>query len=363
MTLAELLDFPGPDGVKTVLLSFLQGGSFRITDWESGGVLRTMVELESTVISDLLDSISIQVAGGFLESAGDDWLTALAHGWYQKDRLAAVVAQQTATMVCAAGYGPYAINTLNVLGATDGARYFSATTGTLPSGGTLAVTAVAESPGAAHGLLNTSITPLPGVTVTPGTITVLGSDGERDDALGARCDARWPSFDVATDAPDRVVKWAKAGSTEVTRVRLDNDPVNPGGVLATVAGSGGAITGGALIAVQAWIDARAPITDYITAQNASTLVITAGGTVTVPAALAEQIKATADAAWIAFLAVAPIGGFVRLSRLIQIVMDAGAIDYPNATLGGGVGDIALSTNQVPVPDGAGLPTLLLWQPV
>jgi phage-related baseplate assembly protein len=208
---------------------------------------------------------------------------------------------------------------------------------------------------------------MPGVSVVTAAVKVVtgvpqfGSNDETDNALIARCLDRWPSLtDIGTE--DRVEVWARAASTEVTRLRFDADVSagHEGGVFVTVAGAGGAVSGGAVTAVQNYIDARAPITDYITAQNASNLTITAAGTVTVPLAQLVPVQTAADAAWNAYLATATIGGKVYMAELLQAVMDAGALDISGILLNTVAADVTLSSNQVPVPNGSGLATLLTW---
>lgn len=370
LTIADLVPSPSRDDVQAVLLASTGRSEFPITDWHSGGVWRTLLEIETEVIEDLVgQTIPTVIAEGFVEFADGDWLGALAHAQYGIDRAPATIASQTLTLACSAAAGPYALVSGRVFfTATDGKRYVLGTTGTLSTGGTLAVRATAESPGAALGLVNAldKASPLAGVTIVPGspaieiisTVSQFGSNSETDVSLISRCLARWPSL-TAVLTQDRTVKWALAGSTEVTRTRLDADPANAGGVIVTLAGPSGGVTSTAVNDVQFYIDARAAITDWITAQAATELTITASGTVTVPSALADEIQAAADAAWVAYLASAQIGGVVFVARLIQAVMDAGAIDFTGATLNSGL-DVALASTEVPLPDAAGLATLLVW---
>jgi len=370
LTIADLVPAPSRDEVQAVLLESTARSEFPITDWHSGGVWRTILELETEVLEDLIGSaIPAVIAEGFVELADGDWLDALAFGLYGLSKTKATTASQTLTLACSAAAGPYPlVSGHTFFTATDGRRYVLGTTGTLSSGGTLAVRVTAESPGAALGLVNAldPATPLAGVTIVPGTPAIeiitgvpqFGSNDETDASLISRCLARWPSLTAVLEE-DRTIKWAKAASTEVTRTRLDADPANAGGVIITLAGPSGGVTGGAVTAVQAYIDKRAAITDWITAQAASNLTITAGGTVTVPRALIDEIQGAADAAWIAYLTSAQIGGTIYVARLIQAVMDAGAIDFTSATLNGGL-DVALASTEVPLPDAAGLATLLTW---
>ncbi len=367
MTLAELLDLPGTDGIKTVLLWFLQRNPPPVTDWEVGGVLRTQLEIEGAVIGDLIEAIEVQIAGGFLELSEGEWLALLAHGWYAVEQGAAAPAQQTATLTCDAAHGPYTITTRTALVATDGSRYFPIAGGTLATSGSLALNLIAESPGAARGLVTRLATPLAGVAVTLPAIRIVstvpqyGADQESDGALQARCFARWPSLEASEE--DRLAKWAKAASASVTRLRLDADQVNPGGVIVTLAGASGGVSGGVVTTVQSYVDARAAITDYITAQTASDQTVTAGGTVTVPAARLVEIQLAADEAWVLFLATTQIGGQVHISQLIKVIMDAGAIDFTDVTLNAVGADLTLGDTEVPVPDAGGLATLLTWETV
>lgn len=372
MTLAELIDWPDLDAIRALLLESLTKPTFPITDWEVGGVVRTQFEVEATALTDLVEAIAIYVSEGFLGTedepgADGDWLTALAHGWYGLDRNLAGVAQQTITLTCAAGSGPYGISAGNsTFLATDGSRYFSLTGGALSNGSPLTMDVIAESPGAARGLVTSIVPPLKGVTISGQGIKAIagvaqfGADEERDAALFKRCDDRWPTFDVDPAADDRLVKWVKAASGEITRTRLDPDPVNPGGVIVTVAGSAGPVSAGVIPIAQAYVDQRAPITDWDMVQNSTSAGIFAAGTVTVRAAMLTQVQAAADSAWKTYLGQAQIGSAVFISKLIQAVMDAGAIDFVSPTLNGHPNDVALTSTQVPVPGGSGLALLLTW---
>ncbi len=181
--------------------------------------------------------------------------------------------------------------------------------------------------------------------------------------MQATCDARFPELGVVVSDEDRVLRWAKVASAEVTRAKLDPDPANAGGVLVTLAGASGAVSSGAVTTVQAYFDDIQGITDLNTAQNSSNLQITGGGTVLVPRAQDGTMQPIVDAAWNALLVQSTIGAQVRLTDLIKVVMDAGALDFTGALLNGSPANVVLSSNQVPVPNPALLATLLTWTPV
>lgn len=367
--LADVLAFAPRNETEETLIAFLGDPDFPVTDWNSGAVMRTLLELETQTIDDLItQTLPLILAEGFPDTSDGDWLAAVAYGLFGISKQLGTIATQTITIACDATNGPYVITAgARFFTATDGRRYVAATGGTVSTSGTLTLDVSGESPGAALGLVSAvaADSPMPGVSLVTAAIKIVslipqfGSNDETDNALIDRCLARWPSLTEAADL-DRVEVWARAASTEVTRIRLDADPVNPGGVIATVAGVSGAISGGAVTAAQSYIDARSGITDYITAQNASNLTITATANVTVPVAQLAAIQAAADAAWNAYLASSQIGATVYRSQLLKAVMDAGAIDIQVLHLNGLGVDVTLSSSQVPVPDGAGLASLLTW---
>lgn len=390
-SLIELFDYPDLTDVRASILAALTKPEFPITDWESGGVVRTAYEVDASVTMELIDAIIAQVRGGFLgtedeKGADGDWLTDLARGWYQNDRGPAGIAVQTLTLTCASGYGPYTISQGNTLyQATDGSIYVAETGGALSSASPLAgIEASAQSPGLARGLISSIVPALPGVTVSGAALKVVGgiayrgADEERDAALHKRCDDRWPSLDFDANDPiqtrDRVTKWAFAASSEITRTRIDPAATNAvdssglrvgvageeGGIYLYVAGSNGMVSEASRLAAQAYIDDRAPITDWIVVKHCTLAGIIAGGTVTVRRALEEQTKARAEAAWRAYLGKTTIGSEVRRAELYKAVMDTGAIDFTGVTLNGSaVFNVTLAPSDVPVPN-ATLAASLTW---
>jgi len=367
-----LLAVPSRESVHAELLGFLQRPEFPVTDWFVGGVVRTMLEIETEVLEDLVShTIPSQVTeGGYLDTAEGDWLTDLARGWYEIDRSPSAVASQAVTLANASTT-TYTITAGRLfLKATDGAEYVAASGGTLSPSGTLAITVTATSPGQARGLISAIITPLPGVTISQiptvspiilvlGGISQFGADAEGDESVRTRAGARWPDLDTPP-ADDRLVKWAKAADVTVKRVKLDADPVNAGGVILTLAAASGTVSGGTVTAVQTYVDARLAITDYVTAQAATEVTVHPTGTVFVPATLLAAAQAAADAAWLAYLASAPIGSDVKVSRLEQAVMDAGATDVDSLALTGGTPNLSLGSTEVPVGAAGGLATALTW---
>ncbi len=191
LTLTDLLGAPTSAEIETKLLSALQGDGFPITDWESGGVERTIVEMETLALTDLVASgIPAIVGGGFLGYATGDWLTFLAAQLYDLTRRGASFTQQAETLTCAGGAGPIVLNAGELQFKSDaGLIYFGpmvtdtdpGPTWTVPDGGSLVVTIQSEHPNDSGAGLN-YIDPA-------GTITTLVTQ-----VAGLTCDNAAPVF-------------------------------------------------------------------------------------------------------------------------------------------------------------------------
>jgi len=199
---------------------------------------------------------------------------------------------------------------------------------------------------------------------TPGTaITTIGQDQEADVPLSGRCVARWPDLSVVP--PSRYIKWAKAASANVTRVRLEEDPSYLGKLYLTLAGVAGAVSGGDVTAVQTYVDKLTPTGRILIARAATTHQITATGTVVVPRGRKAAIQAAAQIAWQAYVNSTDIGGIVQVSDLIRTIMDAGAIDFTSPALTGGSPNVSLSSTEVAILNTSTplLANQLTWQEI
>jgi hypothetical protein len=78
-------------------------------------------------------------------------------------------------------------------------------------------------------------------------------------------------------------------------------------------------------AVQTYIDQREGITDQTVVTAATVVGITGSGEVRVVAANLATVQAAAAALWNAYVNGTDIGGVVRAAKLVQILMDCGAV--------------------------------------
>lgn len=185
---------------------------------------------------------------------------------------------------------------------------------------------------------------------SPGTpITQQGLDPETDAALLIRCVARWPSLEP-TRVVDKHETWARAASPLVTRVHVSLDDDRPGFYNVTIAGSSNPLSSPTVDAVQLYIDQREGITDQSVVSAATVVSISVVGGVTVSMANKGAVQAVATAMWQAYVNSTDIGGTVRIAKLTQILMDAGAINVDNLFLTGGDGfSLELAADEVASP--------------
>jgi hypothetical protein len=194
---------------------------------------------------------------------------------------------------------------------------------------------------------------------SPGSpITVIGFDKETDSALLKRCFALFPVLDPGA-VDEKRFRWAKLADPLVTRARVfPTGPANPGRAEVVIAGVTNPLLAGTVTAVQNYIDQHDAIGDRTIVSAATIASIIAAGTVNVPRGNLKAVQALATALWNAYVLTTDIGGIIRLADLVQVLMDAGALDVgapagAALTLNGGGGPFAanfqLASNQVAVP--------------
>jgi uncharacterized phage protein gp47/JayE len=355
----------GPSLVKGDTYQFpITIPAFPVTSWESGDTTRTLFELDSALQAEEDAGIARLAAAGQVPTSRGPWLTVLAHEVYQEDRKEALATIGVCHLVDG-GAGPFNIDPGDLVAISDsGERYRNSTGGVLPLNGTLDLEFTAEAAGADGNVPNNTIvtlgTPLPGVTINNpagggGTwITTSGADVEGDDSLRARCSAKWAS--LGPGAPSAVYDAAaKKSSAEVTRAKSTPSLVTPGEVDVLLAGDGGPVSGGAVAAVQAYIDANvAPLCVAAVVASAVAYAITVTATINVAAAQLAAAQAEGEAGLQKTVNAIAIGGTIYASPLIEALQAPSGVrdvaglqvEHPPATPIGL--PHALAANEVPV---------------
>jgi len=329
ITLESLITSSTNEEAKARLLARLEDAEFPVTDWEDGGVARTLIEMDAEE-SRMYSEAQVEVAkAGFLSTATGNWLTLYAREVYGLTRYPATYAEGTERLTCAAGEGPYTILP-GQLWFTDGVRrYWNTTGGTLASGGTLDVTIRAESPGADYnvsiGTITTLVTTLVGVTCTnidngSGTwATTQGTDEETDTLIKQRCRSRWAVLGIGANV-DWYVYYCRNEhpyAAQVTRVRVDIDPYGNGNVIVTIAGPDGELIPTVVNTVNSWIQARKPLCTSVTVQSAANQLIDLTGVIYAVAGYGSVAKAAALAELAVYLRTLSMGDTAYLTQIVD----------------------------------------------
>jgi uncharacterized phage protein gp47/JayE len=359
----------GPAGYGT---SFVDGDtyafeiatpSFPVTSWREGDQARTLVETDAEANASASRMRAQLARAGFLDAflstASDPkppsaWLDLVAEQVYGIARIAAVATQGTVVLTDAGSAGPFSIVPGQLwVKSTSGLRYQNTTGGTLAKGGTLALTFQAESPGAAYnaanGTITTLATSLAGVTVAnpdPGGgtwVTVQGSDAETNDALVARCKARWSELGTGSPAAAYDL-WARTASATVKRTKVAASGSVAGRVDLYLAGDAGPVAAGVVTAVSTYVTPRMPLEATLNAASATGLAVTVTATLFGKAQYETAAKAAAQAAVEALFRSIPINGTVYKSAIIEALMSPTGVE--NVTLAAPAGDTTLTASQV-----------------
>lgn len=188
-------------------------------------------------------------------------------------------------------------------------------------------------------------------------ITANGVDDESQESYAARMLGRWPSLSLNIVA-DKYVAWIRQASLDgafgIEKIIPRASAEVAGQTDVLVATAAGAPSGPIVSSLQAYVNARDGVTDTAFVTAASNLNITPSGSVTVHQEDLAAAQAAADEAWRLYVDDLPIGGdtstgfpgVVRLSELVQVLMDAGAIDYNGLMLNGAPTNRALNVDEV-----------------
>lgn len=364
----------GPSGsgtsfVANDLFSFsIYTPTFPATSWQEGSLPLTLIETDAYELAELTSLVAAVARGGFVTSqpgitgADGSWLDLRSASRYGLTRQPAVATVGVVTLTDAGNAGPFNVSPGQLwvastasLSTSTPLRFLNATGGTLPQGGTLSITVAAEFPGAAYNVANGAITSLltslPGVTVanSPGAgswVSTQGADVESDIALSTRCMNRWPSIGIGATAAV-FDYWSRTASAEVTRTKVAPNGTTGGQVDIWIAGTSGAVSAGALSAVQAYIAARIPIGSTQNTVNATGVTVTIAGTVYVAAAQSTAAQAAIAANLQALIAATAIGGTLYLSAVSAAIGRASGVrNVASLTLNGSAADLALTAAQV-----------------
>lgn len=372
LTLLQLVTPKSADTqLDELLAKMVSKGLSGAYSWHDGSLPLTLVESDAEVLADLTLLLVQLASGGFLHetetitdaATREAWVELIAEHVYQEPRTRALFTSGSLVLSCAAGAGPHTITAgVHAFQHKDDPSliYVATTGGVLASGGTLTITAKAESPGVKYNAGNDTITKLvtslAGVTVNnpgPGAgatwITSAGADEETIDSLVARCQAKWASLAMGYPSVFYAY-WARKAAPTVTRVLVvDDNPGGPGTIWVYLANAAGPASGGEVSAVQTELNARIPKAILPTAKAAVGVPVAVTATIRVPATLYASAAAAVTAGLPALFAAAPIapaaGGSLEREQLVDLLWVDGQVaglDMPAPAA-----DVALAQGEIP----------------
>lgn len=315
--------------------------NFAPTNYVPGDPLRTLLEIAGEGIADVERMVQALGLGGYLQTAGGEWLDALVESHYALGRQPSTFLRGAVRLTAAQDSGATAPPGL-IVGTASGLKYQTLAAVNIPAGGYTDVPVQAESPGAHYnvpaGTLTVLHTPLPGLSVTnlPGWIAEAGADTESDDALRRRASLRWAELGGgATRAAYEY--WAYTAHPAVDRVTvLDEHPRGQGTVDVLIWGSGG-IGDEVVTAVDNYIQPRRPLTADVLVYSATERLVPLTVDLYAPGADQAGIEAQVHAGLAGLQRETSIGGTLYAAQITEVAMlPAGMLDARLST-----GDIVL----------------------
>ena len=350
-SLAALLRARRKDVIFEDLLEKAHGLGLRARGWDSKRIGRVLLEIEAQTV-EAWEAARIAITrGGYL---GDDeqgpfgtWLDLVALGWFQELRREAIPTEGRMVLTEFADDSLHVIQPGELAAVfgpelADPLRYVNIDGGTLPKGGSLALTFRAEAPGARYNVPPSTIsflnTPLQGVRISnpaePSTgtwITRAGADEESDPSLRAKCRDKWGSLGAGGNLAAvryRIRKAAELFGLSVSRFRVrDDNPNGPGSVDVYLANPAGPASAAEVKAVRAYLAGLKAVGTGPLRCFAATLLevpIVAGlRNPTNPHAVAEAIGRL-----VALQSDYPLGEALYRARLIEELVDVatGTVD-------------------------------------
>lgn len=348
-TLTQLFASYTPDECKARLLARCTAKGFPITDWNDGGVARTLIEIEAQENSDFSANSAELAKAIFFETAvGDDWVTLDAKDWFSTNRGPATYAVRVA--VCTNnGTGPITVVAGQLYFASgSGLRYTNLYGYTLAVGATVAILARAELAGSAYNVPITALlTPIPGLTLDSDAFAAPGADAESNTSLKTRCYAKWATLGSGM-AADAYKSWALGygSAVVVTRVKVSTAPDGSGVVTVLLAGPAGVVGGADVTGVQTLLRSKAGNSTTVNCASATGLAagITAAVTVRATETTSAAYIIAANALIAAYIATLEIGGTFYLAQLVELLMTpVGAV---NVTVSLPAADLTASATQI-----------------
>jgi baseplate J-like protein len=283
MSVLSLADLVAPATSSDVLgieLSVAQDLNLPTTAWQPLGQVRTVLATSATLVSMYSSTVNLIAQGGYASYAAlmvdangtpiTSWMDLIGTNNYNEDRVQASAASGPVPVSnsLATSY-PYTIGQLRFQNPATGATYSNTAVGTVSASGASTIQVQADqawlgSQGTSGaGIVLTMLTPLPGVSVTALTTSLVGADEETNAAYLTRCQNKLGTLSalgqingvpapvspggapqsyefVATSIPQAATAspvWPYTVTSPITRCTVTNGPGNVVVVIANAEGT------------------------------------------------------------------------------------------------------------------------------
>jgi hypothetical protein len=302
-SITELVTARTADQITTEELAALTASGFPVDAWQSGGAARSLLRADALALATaegIVAKLAKGAYGSTAADAGEGWLDLFMQSRFSLDRIEATYAVGQVVLTVPSGAGPFSVPAGGLL-VTDGTLRWRSTetiTTNVTSAAPVTFSVRAELSGiggnAANGTVTRIISPaLPGATcnnpvigATSTWLELAAIDREGDVAYLARGRARWATLGSGfTEAA--AAYWCRSATIDgtptganagCTRIAF-GPPAGDGSYTVYVASATTTLPGPAVVAVQAELDLRKPITDTPTVVAATVTTITVSGTV------------------------------------------------------------------------------------
>lgn len=232
-TLSELLTAKTEAQILNELIATADALGLPVTDWISGAVERTNLQIDARTFSKLHLHVPEVVKGGYVRTAFGSWLDILAKDTFEKTRELSKFAEYSLTLSCDNSVAGYSFSSGTLTARADVTRLYELVEPVVvPQNGSAFARFRAVGSGSYYnvntGMITSFVTPHPGLTVTNavGKQLLNGADEESDERLQQRCMLSWA--ERSTGQPrDTYKAWALAASARVSKVKILDQNTSP----------------------------------------------------------------------------------------------------------------------------------------
>lgn len=317
LSLTELQNPITREQVRELLIDLLKQLDFPVEAWQPKGTARANLEATSALGAQFTQILATLARMGFLDTAAEDYLTALAHSHYDELRNGAVDAVLTMSVVNS-GTATYVLAAKDLLiKAKNGKLFENVNPETITPTSQMDILVKSQIPGGDGNLIAQKmelVSPLAGVTITfESQINSAGSDEERDPELAERCRTKWGLLRIDKALPG-VINLARNATPAVHGVSVDADnPRGPGTLDVYVASPTSTAGSGDVALVQIGLDnaffGNTPSFALAEAFPAEEAELPLEVVAYVRGVTEEAMETEMDLAWDKFLLTVPLGGF------------------------------------------------------